>query len=165
MQLPRYVYVVWLVALLALTGLARAQDAQRWQEDSPPRSEHPRDDLTRWLESHFSEAERKALRSEDLDFQSVYCGCYDKPVKHFPYAMAVVRTPKGDLLMRPERTEGGTIFTAIATRFGQRYCSVESESDCYGTFLDLCAFTDFRFGPALLAYFPTCKSDDAEDTR
>jgi len=165
MQMLRYVCFAWLVAVLVAAGIARAQETKRWSDDASQRNEHPRDDLTRWLESHFSEAERKALRSEDLDFQSVYCGCYDKPVKHFPYAMAVVRTPKGDLLMRPERTEGGTIFTAVATRFGQRYCSVESESDCYGTFLDLCAFTDFRFGPALLAYFPTCKSEDAEESR
>ena len=165
MQMLRYTYFVWLMAMLVGVSYARAQDAERWSNDAPQRQERPRDDLTRWLESRFSEAERKALRSDDLDFQSVYCGCYDKPVKHFPYAMVVVRTPKGDLLMRPERTEGGTLYTAVATRFGQQYCSVESESDCYGTFLDLCAFTDFRFGPALLAYFPTCKSEDAEESR
>jgi hypothetical protein len=136
MQMLRYVYFIWLMAMLVAASYARAQDAERWSNDAPQRNERPHDDLTRWLESHFSKAERKALRSDDLDFQSVYCGCYDKPVKHFPYAMVVVRTPKGDLLMRPERT-----------------------------FLDLCAFTDFRFGPALLAYFPTCKSEDAEESR
>jgi hypothetical protein len=163
MSILRYACLGSLMLALAAASPARGQDAGGRSNDAPPKHESPLDDLTRWLESHFSEAERKALRSGDLEFQSVYCGCYDKPVKHFPYAIALVKTPKGDLLLRPERTEGGTIYTAIATRFGERYCGVESESECYGTFVDLCAFTDYRFGPTLVAYFPTCKSDDAEE--
>ena len=160
----RYTGVCWLAIALAAAGSLHAQDESesRRPRDPVPAGGGPKTDLTRWLDSHFSAEERNALRDEDVDVQSVYCGCYDKPVKHFPYATVVVSTPKGDLLLRPERTEGGTTFTAVATRFGQRYCSVESESECYGTFLDLCEFTDFKFGPTLMAYFPTCKVDDPE---
>jgi hypothetical protein len=91
------------------------------------------------------------------------CGCYDQPVKHFPYSIVVFEMPQADLVTRPERREGGLTFSPLAHRYGDRYCALDSEQDCYGSFSHPCDFTDFRFGPVLAEYFPTCKSTDQED--
>jgi hypothetical protein len=94
--------------------------------------------------------------------ESHSCSCYDEPKKHFPYLIVVARTPKGDLVLRPELQEGAASFTPLAVRIGTRYCEVESEGNCYGSFADPCDFTDARFGPRLAAYFPTCKSEESQ---
>ncbi len=118
--------------------------------------------LSLWLKGRFSEAELAALRPEDLDIESHYCGCYDKPKAHFPYTFFLLRTPKGDLVARPDSNEGALTFALLAVRYGDRYCQVESEEDCYGSFQEPCDFTDFRYGPYLKEFFPTCKSEDTE---
>jgi hypothetical protein len=91
------------------------------------------------------------------------CGCYDQPVKHFPYSIVVFEMPQADLVTRPERREGGLTFSPLAHRYGTRYCALDSEQDCYGSFPHPCDFTDFRFGAVLAEFFPTCKSTDSED--
>ena len=119
-------------ALVVLVALALLLNAESGRADDPvtPRGNADQnsiihlDGLSHWLKSRFSESELRALPPGTLTLEGHYCGCYDKPVKHFPYAMVVVRTPKGDLLMRPERTEGGTRYTAVATRFGQPLAEV-----------------------------------------
>ncbi len=90
------------------------------------------------------------------------CGCFDEPSKHFPYSVVVFKTAKGDLVTRPERREGGLTFSPIALRNGTQYCTIDAEGDCYGSFAHPCDFTDFRFGPTLAEYFPSCKSEDQE---
>jgi hypothetical protein len=74
--------------------------------------------------------------------------------------IVLLRTPKGDLVTRPEPRESAVSFTALAVRYGTQYCDVEAEESCYGSFADICEFTDFRYGPYLAEYFPTCKSDE-----
>jgi hypothetical protein len=118
--------------------------------------------LSHWLKARFSETELAALRPEDLDIESHYCGCYDKPKAHFPYSFFLLRTPKGDLVARPDSSEGALSFALLAVRYGDRYCEVESEADCYGSFEEPCDFTDFRYGPHLAEFFPTCKSPEVE---
>jgi hypothetical protein len=121
--------------------------------------------LSFWLRARFSEAELAALRPEDLEIESHFCGCYDKPKAHFPYTVVLLRTPKGDLVARPDSHEGAVSFALLAVRYGNRYCEAESEAQCYGSFEAPCDFTDFRYGPSLKEFFPTCKSDDAEPVR
>jgi len=121
--------------------------------------------LSHWLKGRFSDAELAALRPEDLDLESHYCGCYDKPKAHFPYAFFLLRTPKGDLVVRPDSNEGALTFALLAVRYGDRYCRVESEADCYGSFPEPCDFTDFRYGPHLKEFFPTCLSEETEPAR
>jgi hypothetical protein len=109
--------------------------------------------------AQLSATEREELQREDLSVESYYCGCYDKPNKHFPYSIVVLRTPRGDLVARPERNEAAVTFTVLAIRYGNRYCEVELDGDCYGSFSEPCDFTDFRYGSYLAEFFPTCKSD------
>lgn len=118
--------------------------------------------ISLWLRAQFSEAELERLHPGDFKLESHYCSCSDKPKKHFPYPVVLLRTPKGDLVTRPEPREVSVGFTALAVRYGNRYCDVESAEDCYGSFSDPCDFTDFRYGPFLAEFFPTCKSDEAE---
>jgi hypothetical protein len=47
-------------------------------------------------------------------------------------------------------------ITPLAVRTGDRYCEVDSEDQCYGTFAHPCDFTDFRYGPYLKEFFPSC---------
>lgn len=113
-----------------------------------------------WLKGRFSEAELKGLQPDDLQLESHYCGCYDEPTAHYPYPLVVLRTPRGDLVTRPDSHEGAVSFAPLAVRHGDRYCEVESEHVCFGTFAEPCDFTDFRYGPHLQPFFPTCKSKE-----
>lgn len=88
-----------------------------------------------------------------------FCGCYDKPNKHFPYSIVLLKTSKGDLVTRPERLEGAVTYTPLAVRRENQYCELDSEKQCYGSFSDPCEFTDYRFGPFLAPFFPTCKAE------
>jgi hypothetical protein len=112
-----------------------------------------------WLKARFSQTELEGLRAGDLRVESYYCSCYDKPIKHYPYSIVLLKTPRGDLVARPEGTDGALSFTPLAVRYGNRYCELGSETDCYGSFSHPCEFTDFRYGPYLAEFFPTCKLD------
>jgi hypothetical protein len=107
-------------------------------------------------------AQPPAQDADDPRAQWYDCSCYDEPSKHYPYSIVVFKTAQGDLVTRPERREGALTFSPLALRFGTRYCTVESEQDCYGSFSHPCEFTDFRYGPYLAEFFPTCKSDEIE---
>jgi hypothetical protein len=45
-------------------------------------------------------------------------------------------------------------------RKGNHYYELESEDQSYGKFAHPCDFTDFRYGPHLREFFPSCKTDD-----
>lgn len=113
--------------------------------------------VSTWMKERFSESEIAALSAEDLGVESHSCSCADKPDPHFPYRVALFTTPKGDLVARVESHEQSPKITPLAVRNGEEYCTLESEEPCYGTFATVCEFTDFRYGPLLEPYFPTCK--------
>jgi hypothetical protein len=109
-------------------------------------------------------AQDTAPGADGSSAQWIDCGCYDQPSKHYPYSIVVFKAAERELVTRPERREGALTFSPLAVRYGTRYCAVESEQDCYGSFPHPCDFTDFRYGPTLAEYFPTCKAegDDRE---
>ena len=109
-------------------------------------------------------AQDTAPGADGSSAQWIDCGCYDQPSKHYPYSIVVFKSAERDLVTRPERREGALTFSPLAVRYGTRYCATDSEQDCYGSFTHPCDFTDFRYGPTLAEYFPTCKAegDDRE---
>jgi hypothetical protein len=113
--------------------------------------------VSAWIKERFSETEIAALSAEDLGVESHLCSCADEPDPHFPYMVALFTTPKGDLVARVEAHEQSPRITPLAVRNGDEYCNLESGEPCYGSFATVCEFTDFRFGPLLEPYFPTCK--------
>lgn len=117
------------------------------------------EEVSRWLKARFSDSELEVLSRDGLQLEARFCGCDDQPTAHFPYAVIVVSTPKGDLIGRPDSVEGSVRITPLADRYGTRYCEVGSEDACYGSFADVCQFTDFRYGSHLQPFFPTCKPD------
>jgi hypothetical protein len=154
-----------LFLLSAWLGLAvwsegcRAQDGVKPQGKLEGREKVGSDGTSARSGDQLSVPELEGLQRDDLKVESYYCSCYDKPNKHFPYAIVVLRTPKGDLVARPERNEAAVTFTVLAIRYGNRYCEVDVGGDCYGSFAEPCDFTDFRYGPTLVEFFPTCMSD------
>jgi len=117
--------------------------------------------VSRWLQGRFSEAELDALSPDDLRVESHYCSCEDTPHPHYPYTVVLFLTPRGTLVARPEGREGAVTITPLAVRHDTRYCELEAEASCYGSFTHPCEFTDFRYGPTLAQFFPSCKSDPA----
>lgn len=117
------------------------------------------DGISGWLRARFSAQELESLSPGDLTMESHFCGCTDVPKKHFPSAFVVLSTPKGDLLARPDGHEAVVHFTALAVRRDLLYCDPEAEASCYGSFAHPCEFTDFRYGPQLARFFPTCKTE------
>ena len=152
--------------MLTRSDLCRAQDLAIPQHEVEQNRTVDRYGMARWLKTQSTQTEPEGLQPEDSRAQWYDCGCYDKPYKHFPYSVVLFKTARGDLVARPERREGALTFSALAVRYGDRYCDVESEveseSHCYGSFVHPCDFTDFRYGPYLAAFFPTCKSDEVE---
>ena len=148
------------LALLAWTGEVLPDNRARVPNNQEEGVTVDPSGLRTWLATRFSKAELQALQPGAVSMESHYCGCSDTPTKHFPYAMVLLKTPKGDLVARPDRRGVSVIFTALAVKHGDRYCKVESEDDCYGSFPEPCDFTDFRYGPHLSEYFPTCKLDE-----
>lgn len=144
--------------LLFQTGEPQARDLAVPEADPEQTKTIDVDGISRWLKARFSEAELAELRRGDLRVEARHCSCYDKPNPHFPYSVLLVITPKGDLVARAEARENAVSITPLAVRYGDRYCEVESEGRCYGSFAHACEFTDFRYGPYLAEFFPTCKS-------
>jgi hypothetical protein len=148
------------VSIGALSGIAIVLLLQ-----APPcrAQERGADQGPRAIRTALPESGLESFQPGSTRAQWYDCGCYDEPIKHFPYSIVVFEMPTRDLVTRPERHEGALTFTPLAHRYGTRYCTVDSEQDCYGTFPHPCEFTDFRFGPYLAEYFPTCKSTEKED--
>jgi hypothetical protein len=115
-----------------------------------------------WLKDRFSAAELEALGSNVSRVESYSCSCYDTPRPHYPYRIVLFITLKGDLVGRVEGHESAVSVTPLAVRNGNRYCKLEYEEQCYGAFADPCDFTDFRYGPYLRNFFPSCKADDSK---
>jgi len=116
-------------------------------------------DISTCRQAQFAETDQERSPTSGHNVEAYYCSCYDKPNKHYPYSIVVLRTPNGDLVARPEGTDGVLSFTPLAIRYGNRYCEVGSEQNCYGSFSHPCDFTDFRYGPYLAEFFPTCMSE------
>ena len=149
--------LILISAVLVPTGAAHARDAALAADDPEQTKTLDVGGISRWLQARFSAAELAALRKEDLRVEARQCGCYDTPEPHFPYSVLLVLTPKGDLVARAEPRENTVSITPLAVRYGDRYCDVESEANCYGSFAHACEFTDFRYGPYLAQFFPDCK--------
>ena len=137
-------------AIAGLSNPAAAESSRSRSTDEPV------------VQAALPQAELDALRPDDPRAQWYDCGCYDHPVKHFPYSIVIFKNEAGDLVTRPERREGALTFSPLAQRHGDRYCTLESKEECYGPFSHPCDFTDFRYGPTLAEYFPTCKSEERE---
>jgi hypothetical protein len=142
---------------LSWSGTGNAQEMRK----SPLTTEQIKalelDGMSGWLRARFSRSELDALGPGELALESHFCGCTDVPTKHYPYVFFVLRSPKGDLLARPDGHEAMVRFAALAVRHENQYCDPQSEASCYGMFAHPCDFTDFRFGPQLAQFFPTCK--------
>jgi hypothetical protein len=118
------------------------------------------DSVLGWINGRFTSAEIEKMSPEDFRIEPHACSCADKPDPHFPYLVVLFTTPKGDLVARPDGHENMTKFTPLAVRRGEHYCMVDSEEQCYGSFANVCEFTDFRYGSMLEQVFPTCKTAD-----
>lgn len=153
------VSIVAALALVATSGGCLANDSTTQKDEATQNGATEPDGLAVWPRDRFLASELQDLRLGDLEVEAHFCGCYDKPNKHFPYAIVLLKTSKGDLVTRPERLEGAVAYTPLAVRRGNQYCELESETQCYGSFPDPCDFTDHRYGPNLAPFFPTCKAD------
>jgi hypothetical protein len=146
----------WVLAFVTGEVCARDQGLAL-QEVREPVPANSLEAISRWINDRFSASEIKELSADDFRVESHACSCADKPDPHFPYLVVLFTTPKGDLVARPEGQENMAKFTPLAVRTGDQYCRVESEQHCYGSFASVCEFTDFRYGPFLQPFFPTCK--------
>jgi hypothetical protein len=145
-----------LLAPLVWSGQAPAHDLAQPPNHSGEIETIAVGGLSLWLKTRFSDTELERLRPGDLGIELHFCSCYDRPKPHYPYPVVLLKTPKGDLVARPDSREGAVSFTPLAVRHGERYCELESEHDCYGSFQEPCEFTDFRYGPYLAQFFPDC---------
>jgi hypothetical protein len=156
-MLRAQVFASALLAAVLWVGEGQARDLAVPQEN-PGEAMMDLKAISRWFAARFPGSGAQAFRIEDLRIESHACGCDDKPIAHFPYRVVLVSTPKADLVARPEGQEGVAGIVPLAVRYGDRYCALESDEQCYGSFAHPCEFTDFRYGPALAAFFPTCKA-------
>lgn len=118
--------------------------------------------VSEWFRSRFTEAELQTYGPDDFSVEQCLCNCADEPQPHYPYVLVFFRTPKGDLVGRPGQRGIERVVTPVAMRFGERYCEFGAEDQCYGSFSDPCAFTDFRYGEELAKYFPYCKREEPD---
>jgi len=154
------------ILIAASPPLLQAGEAAGRDPDTPPIESQQGsavniEGVSRWLQGRFSEAELEALRPGELRVESHHCSCEDTPVPHYPYTVVLFLTPRGALVARPEGREGAVTIMPLAVRHDTRYCEVEAEGHCYGTFEHPCDFTDFRYGKTLAEFFPGCKSEAA----
>ncbi len=164
-KLARRAAVVMLAASLALSWLAmnaHAGESEHARQDSAGIGSFDMNGVSIWFKDRFTEAELRTYQPEDFRIESHACSCYDRPEPHYPYLLVFFSTPKGDLVGRPDRRGIDTVITQLAVRHGEQYCDVNSEDQCYGSFEHPCDFSDFRYGPQLAAYFPTCMSIDSD---
>ena len=153
------VYVVAALALVATSGGCLANDSTTQKDEATQNGATKPDGPSVWPRTRFFASELQGLQLGDLQVEAHFCGCFDKPNKHFPYSLVLLKTSKGDLVARPELLDGAVTYMPLAVRRGNQYCELESETQCYGSFSDPCEFTDHRYGPNLAPYFPTCKAE------
>jgi hypothetical protein len=153
------VSIVAALALVAVSSGCLANDSTAQKDETIQNGATKLDGLSVWPRARFLASELQGLHLGDLEVEPYFCGCYDKPNKHYPYSIVLLKTSKGDLVTRPERLEGAVAYMPLAVRRGNQYCELESEKQCYGSFPDPCEFTDFRYGPHLAPFFPTCKTE------
>ncbi|UCH46426.1 MAG: hypothetical protein JSU95_09825 [Betaproteobacteria bacterium] len=159
------VAAVGLFASLAIVSVAAHAQAEERRDSRRYTFRFGTFDMTgvsSWFKNRFSEAELKTYRPEDFDIEQALCSCYDRPVPHYPYVLMLFSTPKGDLVGRPERRGFDTVIIPLAVRFGERYCEIDAEDQCYGSFANPCDFSDFRYGEELEPYFPGCLEVEAD---
>jgi hypothetical protein len=146
------------LSLAFLPGESNAAEPVRaLEQEREPARTSSLEGVSAWMKQRFSKSEMDTYSAEDFRVESHFCSCADLPEPHFPYAVVLFTTPKGDLVARAEPQEQGPRITPLAVRNGEQYCKLEAEEQCYGSFASVCAFTDFRYGPLLEPYFPTCK--------
>ena len=153
------VIIVAALALAAMSGGCLANDATTQKDEATQNGATKPDGLPVWPRTRFFASELQGLQLGDLQVEAHFCGCFDKPNKHFPYSLVLLKTSKGDLVARPERLDGAVTYMPLAVRRGNQYCELESETQCYGSFSEPCEFTDHRYGPNLAPFFPTCKAE------
>ena len=73
-------------------------------------------EVGQWLEQQYTEAERRALRDEDLTVTGAWCSCSDRPEPHCPYAVVIFSSPKSDLVARFEGDKGAVRIKPLANR-------------------------------------------------
>jgi hypothetical protein len=159
MRMITFVSIVAVLALAATSGDCLANDSTAQKDETVQNGATKPDGLTVWPRTRFFASELQELHLGDVQVEAHFCGCNDKPTKHFPYSLVLLKTSKGDLVARPERLEGAVTYTPLAVRRGNLYCELESEAQCYGSFPEPCDFTDYRYGPNLAPFFPTCKDE------
>ena len=150
------------IVLCSLTTNAQNGEHEGARQESRQLGSFHMEGVSVWFRERFSEAQLQSYQPEDFRIESQLCNCSDRPEPHYPYIMLFFSTPKGDLVGRPDRKGFETIITRLAVRYGEQYCNVESEDECYGSFSHPCDFSDFRYGAQLAPYFPTCKLVDPD---
>ena len=154
-------FVLVLLLLGFASGSSHAREQATALEHEPEHHAFSNfESVVGWIHGKFTSAEIQKMSPEDFRIEPHACSCSDKPDPHFPYLVVLFTTPKGDLVARPDGHENMTQFTPLAVRTGEHYCMVDSEEQCYGSFANVCEFTDFRYGSMLEQVFPTCKSAD-----
>lgn len=159
-NLARWTATAMLAASIALSSLAahaQNDEPENARQRSGQLASFDMEGVSDWFRDRFSAAELQTYQPEDFRIESHMCNCSDRPEPHYPYILVFFSTPKGDLVGRPDRKGFDTVITRLAVRHGERYCDVESENECYGSFSHPCEFSDFRYGAQLAPYFPTCK--------
>ena len=151
------VSIVAALALVATSGACPANDSTTQKDEATQNGATTPDGQSVWPRTRFLASELHGLRLGDFQLEAHFCGCNDRPNKHFPYSIVLLKTSKGDLVARPDRLDGPVTYTPLAVRHGNQYCELESETQCYGSFPDPCDFIDHRYGPHLEPFFPTCK--------
>ena len=153
------VSIVAALALATASGGCLANDSTIQKEELTQNGATKPDGPPVWPRTRFFASDLQGLELGDLQVEAHFCGCNDKPIKHFPYSLVLLKTSKGDLVARPERLEGAVTYTPLAVRHGDRYCELESETQCHGSFPDPYDFIDYMYGPHLAPFFPTCKDE------
>jgi len=154
--------VVVAIAMLSVTSRVQAADGMQNCKDFTGRASFNMHGVSEWLKSKFTEAELQDYGPGDFSVEQCLCNCADEPRPHYPYILIFFRTPKGDLVGRPEPRGVEMAITPLAVRHGAHYCEVGAEDQCFGAFVDPCEFSDFRYGNELAKYFPYCKPDDSD---
>lgn len=150
------------VTMLSVTSHAHAADGTQNCRDFTGRASFNMHGVSEWIKSRFTEAELQGYGPEDFSVEQCLCNCADEPRPHYPYILVFFRTPKGDLVGRPAPRGVEMAITPLAVRHGARYCEVDDEDRCFGSFADPCEFSDFQYGKELAKYFPYCKPEESD---